>query len=67
MDDFNRLYSIVLEHLDDTFNGCPDRLEAAIHAMFELKAVADALMVLPLDGGAETAGPSFEYVPPEER
>jgi len=35
--------------------------------MYGLKRRAEALMQLPVDGGPEVAGPTFEWVPPEDR
>lgn len=35
--------------------------------MFQLKAQAQALMKMPSGDGKTTAGPTFEYVPPELR
>lgn len=63
---FNTSYCVVLNLLERTFNGQTDQLQAAIPAMFHLKARAEALMHMPTpDGGV--AGPTFEYVPPAER
>lgn len=65
-EDFNRTYCDLLHLLENAFNGEPARLADATRTMFALKARAQALMRMPDEGGA-TAGPTFEYVPPESR
>ena len=67
MEAFNHAYSGVLHLLDETFNGSPRLLGVATGAMYGLKAEAIALMKLPSGDGDTTVGPSFEYVPPEQR
>jgi hypothetical protein len=67
MDDFNRRYCTLLELLEQTFNGQPAQLGPAIHTMFQVKAKAIALMEMAIDDDGHTAGPSFEYVAPDER
>ena len=67
MEAFNHAYSGVLHLLDETFNGSPRLLGVATGAMYALKAEAIALMKLPSGDGETTVGPSFEYVPPEQR
>ncbi|CNF53422.1 Violacein biosynthesis protein vioB [Mycobacterium tuberculosis] len=65
-DAFNGTYCGILRLLERAFDGEPAALDAAIGAMFALKRQADALMSMPEEGGT-TAGPTFEYVPPESR
>jgi hypothetical protein len=65
-DTFNRTYCTLLGQLDQAFNGNPKLLAVATGTMFALKAQAQALMRMPDENGA-TAGPTFEYVPPESR
>jgi CDGSH-type Zn-finger protein len=67
LDAFNHAYSGVLHLLDETFNGSPSLLAVATGAMYGLKAQAVDLMQLPSGDGETTVGPSFEYVPPEQR
>jgi hypothetical protein len=40
---------------------------AAVHHMYVIKALAQQLMAMPAGDGKSTAGPTFEYVPPEQR
>lgn len=63
---FNHTYCDVLQLLEQTFNGKPELLSAAVGAMYRLKAQAQALMQMPDEGG-RSAGPTFEYVLPEHR
>ena len=42
-------------------------LGSAIGTMFTLKAQAQKLMQMPTEDGLATAGPTFEYVPPDRR
>jgi hypothetical protein len=65
--EFNLAYCVVLELLDQTFDGNPDMLQRAIGAMFRLKNQAEVLMHLPTEDGLATAGPTFEYVAPADR
>ncbi len=67
MEAFNHAYSGVLHLLDETFNGSPSLLAVSTGAMYGLKAEAIELMKLPSGDGQTTVGPSFEYVPPEQR
>jgi CDGSH-type Zn-finger protein len=67
MDEFNHTYSGILHLLDEAFNGSPMLLAVSTGAMYGLKEQARGLMSLPSGDGRTTAGPSFEYVPPEER
>jgi hypothetical protein len=66
-DDFNRTYCTLLELLDQTFDGNPQKLDLAFGAMYRLKDQANALMHMPTADGLATAGPTFEYVAPEDR
>lgn len=56
-------YSSLLNALHDAFNGAPDRLDAAIGLMYDLRVLAVSLMqtVAEPETG-RTVGPSFEYV-----
>jgi hypothetical protein len=65
-DEFNHTYCVLLHLLEQAFNGSPPMLAAAMGSMYELKAQARALMELS-DDGVTTAGPTFEYVAPEDR
>lgn len=66
-EDFNNAYSLLLYLLHETFNGDPTQMGAAVRHMYVIKAQATALMRMPTGDGKTTAGPSFEYVPPESR
>jgi hypothetical protein len=66
-DEFNLAYCTILQLLDQTFDGNPQLLHRAIGAMFRLKEQANALMQIPTEDGRATAGPTFEYVAPEDR
>jgi hypothetical protein len=65
--EFNRSYCSLLKGLDGVFDGNPKQLSSAIGTMYGLKTKARALGQLPTEDGSTTAGPSFEYVPPERR
>ncbi|WP_225848944.1 ferritin-like protein [Streptomyces sp. HPF1205] len=65
-EEFNRTYCGLLQLLEETFNGSPDRLAAATGTMYALKSQAQALMEMP-EGDGTTAGPTFEYVEPDLR
>ncbi len=67
MDDFNHTYSSILHLLELCFNGKPQLLAVATGAMYELKLQAIELMKMPSGDGKTSAGPSFEYVAPEDR
>jgi Ferritin-like len=62
---FNYSYCAILRLLDQAFNGSPQTLRSAIGSMYRLKVQAQALMEMPTDDGLTTAGPTFEYVPPQ--
>jgi hypothetical protein len=64
---FNRGYCSLLHLLDEAFDGNPQLLSVAVHAMYGLKAQAEGLMEMPTEDGLETAGPTFEYVAPGDR
>jgi len=64
---FNRSYCGLLQLLDKAFNGSPQTLGGAIGTMFTLKSQAQALMEMPIERGLATAGPTFEYVAPNQR
>jgi len=65
-EEFNHTYCAVLHLLEQAFNGNPRLLSVATGTMYALKAQAEALMRMP-DGEGVTAGPTFDYVPPEQR
>ena len=64
---FNATYCLLLRQLEEAFNGEPARLGATVGTMYQVKAQAQALMTMPLEDGRTTAGPAFEYVPPDLR
>jgi CDGSH-type Zn-finger protein len=64
---FNLAYSTLLGILQQAFNGKPEMLDDSVGTMMELKKLADDLMKLPSGDGKTCAGPSFEYIPPEQR
>ena len=65
-EEFNRTYCGLLHQLEQAFNGEPRLLGGAVGQMYAVKAQAEALLRMPDDLGG-TAGPTFEYVPPEQR
>lgn len=67
MDSFNTSYCTVLQLLERTFNGVPTLLRFATGAMYGLKQQMIDLMRIRIDGEAGAVGPSFEWIPPEER
>jgi CDGSH-type Zn-finger protein len=67
MEAFNHAYCSVLHLLDRTFDGSPSLLGVATGEMYGLKQEAIELMQLGSGDGETTVGPSFEYVPPEQR
>jgi|GEM_PF-32673 len=67
LDEFNHAYSSCLHLLEETFNGSPKMLRVATGQMYGLKELAIQLMQLPSGDGETTVGPSFEYIPPEQR
>jgi hypothetical protein len=66
-DEWNRSYSALLRLLDEAFDGSPQLLGKAIGAMYGLKAQGERLMQTPTEDGLASAGPTFEYVPPDRR
>jgi hypothetical protein len=60
----NRTYMSLLKLLQDATNGKPELLMQSVAIMYELKYRAIELMKIPMPCGNETAGPSFEYLPP---
>ncbi|WP_063126980.1 ferritin-like domain-containing protein [Nocardia fusca] len=66
-EEFNNTYCLLLYLLEDVFNGSPSQMRDAVGAMYALKSQAQALMKMPSGDGMTTAGPTFEYVPPEQR
>lgn len=66
-EEFNQTYSLLLYQLEEAFNGDPGQLKDAVGTMFGLRKQALALMKMPTGDGKTTAGPAFEYVPPERR
>ncbi|WP_280339648.1 ferritin-like domain-containing protein [Nocardia neocaledoniensis] len=65
--EFDNTYCLLLYLLEDTFNGNPAQMREVVGAMYALKSQAQALMTMPSGDGRTTAGPTFEYVPPEQR
>ena len=63
---FNQTYCKMLGLLEQAFNGAPAMLGAAVGTMYALKGQAQRLMTT-LDGDDNTAGPTFDYVAPENR
>ncbi|HET6711361.1 ferritin-like protein [Amycolatopsis sp.] len=66
-EEFNQTYCLLLYQLEEAFNGDPGQLKDAVGTMFGLRKQALALMKMPTGDGTTTAGPTFEYVPPERR
>jgi len=66
-EEFNRHYCNLLAGLELAFNGSPPLLVAAVEDMYWLKTKAKSLMTMPMEDGANAAGPSFEYVAPSDR
>ena len=64
MNAFNAAYTGLLDLLQESFDGRPERLEDAVGVMYDLKYRAVALMQIPSGHGDTTAGPSFEYYRP---
>lgn len=67
MAQFNQAYCAMLDTLQQAFNGKPELLPTSVGAMYRLREQALALMQLPAAQGTGCAGPSFGYVPPEQR
>jgi hypothetical protein len=62
-DNFNAIYSELLDGLNEAFNGKKERLAGLVPTMYRLKEAAQRLLRVPLPGNAqgETAGPTWEY------
>lgn len=61
-DNFTEGYSALLSSLHDAFNGAPERIDAAIGLMYQLRLLAQKLMSTPLQrGSVATAGPVYKY------
>ncbi|WP_327588383.1 ferritin-like protein [Nonomuraea sp. NBC_00507] len=65
-EEFNRTYCTLLNQLEQAFNGDPKVLGSAVGTMYTLKGQANTLMLMPDEDGT-MAGPTFDYVPPEQR
>jgi hypothetical protein len=65
--EFDQTYCLLLYLLEQAFNGDPSQLRDSIGVMNQLRAQALELMKTPNGDGVTTAGPTFEYVPPERR
>ncbi|MFJ9712040.1 ferritin-like protein [Streptomyces sp. NPDC101234] len=63
---FNIAYGKLLQLLEQAFNGNPAMLGVSVGTMYALKGQAQSLMSMP-DGEGLTAGPTFDYVAPEDR
>ena len=63
----NRIYCDVLAQLEATVNGRPDMLGPAIASMFRLEPAVEKLLRIRVDDSGTVAGPSFEWVRPEDR
>jgi hypothetical protein len=66
-DQFDATFTTLVDDLQRTFTGQPDRLGAAMAQMHALRVEAQRLMPLPVPGTAETAGPRFLYAGRLER
>lgn len=61
-DAFTEGYSNVLNSLHEAFNGKPEKIQAAIGLMYQLRLQARRLMSTPLkDGETATGGPVYRY------
>jgi rubrerythrin len=60
---FDYVYTSLLNSLHSAFNGEPKRLDAALGLMFSLRLLAQQLMATPLPGKKYNAGPRFLYSP----
>lgn len=63
---FNQTYCKMLQQLEQAFNGNPAMLGMSVGTMYAIKGQAQSLMALQDDDGL-TAGPTFDYVAPEDR
>lgn len=60
-DSFNQTYTALLQGLQATFNGEPDRLAPALVSMQALHQLAAYMMTIEFKPG-QTAGPTFDYL-----
>jgi len=60
-EEFNRIYSGLLDGLQSAFSGNQDDFIPAVASMYKLKYLAIELMNNPVEGTGENAGPTFEY------
>ncbi|POX62858.1 hypothetical protein C3492_14375 [Streptomyces sp. Ru62] len=63
---FNQTYCKMLHQLEQAFNGNPAMLGMSVGTMYAIKGQAQSLMAMQDDAGL-AAGPTFEYVAPENR
>ncbi|MEU6424174.1 ferritin-like domain-containing protein [Streptomyces spiralis] len=63
---FNQTYCKMLHQLEQAFNGNPAMLGMSVGTMYAIKGQAQSLMAI-LDDDGLAAGPTFEYVAPENR
>ncbi|WP_030183555.1 ferritin-like domain-containing protein [Streptomyces sp. NRRL S-813] len=63
---FNQTYCKMLHQLEQAFNGNPAMLGMSVGTMYAIKGQAQSLMAI-LDDDGLAAGPTFEYVEPEDR
>ncbi|MFI6876188.1 ferritin-like protein [Streptomyces sp. NPDC050400] len=63
---FNQTYCKMLQMLEQAFNGNPAMLGMSVGTMYAAKGQAQSLMAMRDDDGL-AAGPTFEYVAPEDR
>ncbi|MCA9064422.1 MAG: ferritin-like protein [Planctomycetaceae bacterium] len=63
LDEFNQCYTRLLLKLQRAFSGQPNAIMEGVAEMFEIKHRSQELMRIPnpLDDGATTVGPSFEF------
>jgi hypothetical protein len=54
-------FSALVDALQETFDGHPDHLDAAIGLMYSLRLQAQDLMAMPIPNGTGNAGPRFLY------
>jgi hypothetical protein len=60
---FSYGYSCLLNALHESFNGAPQKIDAAMGLMYQLRLQAQTLMSTPVKpGSSETAGPVYRYV-----
>ncbi|MEU9317282.1 ferritin-like protein [Streptomyces sp. NPDC048295] len=63
---FNQTYCKMLQMLEQAFNGNPAMLGMSVGTMYAAKGQAQSLMAMQDDDGL-AAGPTFEYIAPEDR